>query len=229
MNLIKFENSSALDIALVNHVAERLSESINECGSASLVVSGGRTPKGFFHLLSQHSLDWRNVTVTLADERWVDPSHEASNEKLVRENLLINKAAKASFVSLKSAALTALKGESCIDKALSTMGRFTVVILGMGDDGHTASLFPGSDTLSDGLDLNSKKNCLSVTPLDAPHERMSMTLPKLLDSQEIIIHLCGANKMVVLERALAGQDRNELPVRSVLHQTEIPVSIYWSL
>jgi len=109
MNLIKFENSSALDIALVNHVAERLSESIARCGSASLVVSGGRTPKGFFHLLSQHPLDWKNVTVTLADERWVDPSNEASNEKLVRENLLINKAAKASFVSLKSAALTALE------------------------------------------------------------------------------------------------------------------------
>jgi len=109
------------------------------------------------------------------------------------------------------------------------MGRFTVVILGMGDDGHTASLFPGSDALSTGLDLNSKKNCLSVTPLDAPHERMSMTLPKLLGSQEIIIHICGANKMVVLERALAGQDRHEFPVRSVLHQTETPVSIYWSL
>ena len=99
MDLFEFENTSAQDAELVSKVVDLLSMAIEQHGSSSLVVSGGRTPKGFFHLLSQEFLDWSKVTVTLADERWVDADHKDSNEKLVQENLLINEACIARFVA----------------------------------------------------------------------------------------------------------------------------------
>ena len=228
MDLFEFENTSAQDAELVSKVVDLLSMAIEQHGSASLVVSGGRTPKGFFHLLSQEFLDWSKVTVTLADERWVDADHKDSNEKLVQENLLINEACVARFVALKNSATSAQAGETSIDQDLSAIGRFTLVILGMGDDGHTASLFPGSEALNIGLDMESGRQCLAVQPLDAPHERMSMTLPRLLDSEQIIVHISGENKGKVLAMADGGDDRFELPIRSVLQQTITPVSVYWA-
>lgn len=228
MDLFEFENTSAQDGELVSKVVDLLSMAIEQHGSASLVVSGGRTPKDFFHLLSQEFLDWSKVTVTLADERWVDADHKDSNEKLVQENLLINEACVARFVALKNSATSAQAGETSIDQDLSAIGRFTLVILGMGDDGHTASLFPGSEALNMGLDMESGRQCLAVQPLDAPHERMSMTLPRLLDSEQIIVHIRGENKGKVLAMADAGDDRFELPIRAVLQQTKTPVSVYWA-
>jgi len=228
MDLFEFENTSAQDAELVSKVVDLLSMAIEQHGSASLVVSGGRTPKDFFHLLSQELLDWSKVTVTLADERWVDADHKDSNEKLVQENLLINEAYVARFVALKNSATSAQAGETSIDQDLSAIGRFTLVILGMGDDGHTASLFPGSEALNMGLDMESGRQCLAVQPLDAPHERMSMTLPRLLDSEQIIVHIRGENKSKVLAMADAGDDRFELPIRAVLQQTKTPVSVYWA-
>ena len=228
MELKQFENTSALDMSLSAEVSARLSYAIEKQGKASLILSGGRTPMGFFHQLSQQVLDWQKVTVTLADERWVDSDHKDSNEKLVRENLLINEAHCAKFLSLKNSAETAVEGESEIEAELSNYGQFTVVILGMGDDGHTASLFPGSTALSAGLDLNSGRSCIAVTPTAAPHERMSMTLPRLLNTERLIIHISGENKQKVLDQAKAGNDAQELPIRSVLQQSQVPVTVYWA-
>jgi len=228
MELVKFDNTSVLDVALVENVVQALTADLNLRGMATLVVSGGRTPKGFFQLLSQQALNWEKVTITLADERWVNADHEASNEKLVRENLIINSACKAQFLPLKNAAVTAAEGVKELHPKLLAEGRFSVVILGMGDDGHTASLFPGSTTLEAGLDMTSGDTCLSVQPLEAPHERMSMTLPRLLNSQKIILHLSGDNKLEVLNQVLNGDDIQELPVRAVLQQSRVPVQIFWA-
>ena len=221
-NMLEFENASALDIALSEKVAAMLAVSIEEKGSASLVVSGGRTPMGFFHLLSQQVLDWSKVTVLLADERWVNADHADSNEKLVRENLLINEASQATYLALKNSAEQAVDGEAECEAALAELDTFTVLILGMGDDGHTASLFPGSEALAEG------RSCIAVTPLHAPHQRMSLTLPRLLNSQQIVIHISGASKQEVLQQAQAGDDVMELPIRSILQQQVAPLSIYWA-
>jgi 6-phosphogluconolactonase len=228
MSMLKFENTSALDAALTAKVSNLLSSAIATVGEASLVVSGGRTPVGFFHLLSQCELDWSKVTIALADERWVNADHAASNEKLVRENLLINEAHKAHYLALKTDAENALEGEAECQQRLNTIGRFTVVILGMGDDGHTASLFPGSETFERGLDMHSGADCIAVTPLDAPHQRMSMTLPRLLNTESLVIHISGASKQQVLTQANAGDDVMELPIRAILQQQQTPVSIYWA-
>ena len=228
MAMLEFENSSALDLALTEKVSGLLRAAIESEGEASLVVSGGRTPVGFFHLLSQQDLDWSKVTVILADERWVDAGHEASNEKLVRENLLINEAHRAHYLALKNSAENAVEGEAECQRQLASVGRFSVVILGMGDDGHTASLFPESEALARGLDMHSGRDCIAVTPLYAPHQRMSMTLPRLLHSREVIVHISGASKQQVLAKANAGDDVMELPIRAVLQQQLTPVSIYWA-
>ena len=170
MNMVEFENTSALDIELAEKVAALLAADIQARGKASLVVSGGRTPMGFFHLLSQQLLDWSSVTVTLADERWVDADHQDSNEKLVRENLLINEAHQAQFISLKSAAKNAVDAESECEQALASAGQFTVVILGMGDDGHTASLFPGTEALAlgSGYEFRSHSDCSNAYSGSSP-------------------------------------------------------------
>ena len=228
MNMVEFENTSALDIELAEKVAALLAADIQARGKASLVVSGGRTPMGFFHLLSQQLLDWSSVTVTLADERWVDADHQDSNEKLVRENLLINEAHQAQFISLKSAAENAVDAESECEQALASAGQFTVVILGMGDDGHTASLFPGTEALALGLDMNSGRTAIAVTPTAAPHQRMSMTLPRLLNAGQVIIHISGSSKQDVLLAAQNGDNTAELPIRAILCQQVAPLSVYWA-
>ena len=228
MNMVEFENTSALDIELAEKVAALLAADIQARGKASLVVSGGRTPMGFFHLLSQQLLDWSSVTVTLADERWVDADHQDSNEKLVRENLLINEAHQAQFISLKSAAENAVDAESECEQALASAGQFTVVILGMGDDGHTASLFPGTEALALALDMNSGRTAIAVTPTAAPHQRMSMTLPRLLNAGQVIIHISGSSKQDVLLAAQNGDNAAELPIRAILGQQVAPLSVYWA-
>jgi 6-phosphogluconolactonase len=228
MKMLEFENTSALDIELAEMVVAMLAADIESKGSASLVVSGGRTPMDFFHLLSQQSLDWSAVTVTLADERWVDNDHKDSNEKLVRENLLINEAHQAQFVSLKNFATDAVDGEAECEQALAAIDQFTLVILGMGDDGHTASLFPATEALALGLDMSSGRTAIAVTPTAAPHQRMSMTLPRLLNTQQIIIHISGAGKQDVLQAAKSGDDIAELPIRAILNQHVAPLSIYWA-
>lgn len=229
MELKQFENTFALDMSLADEVSDRLRKSIQDQGQASLVLSGGRTPMGFFHQLSQQVLNWSKVTVTLADERWVDNDHNDSNEKLVKENLLINEAYSAKFLSLKNSAETAVAGEAELEAELSKYGQFTVVILGMGDDGHTASLFPGAEALPAGLALDSGRSCIAVTPTTAPHERISMTLPRLLNTERLIVHISGQNKQKVLEQANAGDNVEELPIRAILQQTQVPATVFWAV
>jgi len=98
----------------------------------------------------------------------------------------------------------------------------------MGDDGHTASLFPGSDALAMGLDMSSGRTAIAVTPTEAPHQRMSMTLPRLLDTQQLIIHISGSSKQAVLQAAQDSDDATELPIRAILGQQVAPLSIYWA-
>ena len=222
----EFITADLLDQALVADVVATLAADIKRQGSAILVVSGGRTPLGFLQLLSHQSLDWSKVTVTLADERWVGSENADSNEKLVRDNLLVNAASAAKFVGLKNAAPTAAEGETAASELLGSLGKFSVVILGMGEDGHTASLFPSAANLARGLDLDSGQACIAMTPLHAPYERLSLTLSRLLASGRIILHLAGEKKRRVLATALAGDDVQALPVRAILRQEQTPVSIY---
>lgn len=225
----EFKDSSTLVAVLASQVAELLRAGIKERGRASLVVSGGSTPVPFFAALSELALDWKQVTITLADERWVDPAAADSNERLVRLHLLQNLAAAAHFVGLKTEAATAVQGEKeCGDRLALLPRPFDVLILGMGNDGHTASLFPQASRLGEALALDSGRLCMAITPPAAPHERMTLTLPALLQSRRIILHLVGPGKRAVYERALANGPVAEMPIRAVLGQATTPVTVFWA-
>lgn len=227
--LNKYSNSQLLIEDLVAHIVKELKKAIEKKGHASIAVSGGKTPIPLFKLLSQQDLDWHKVFITLVDDRWVADTDDASNEKLVLTYLLQNKAKLANFVGLKNSCDNPFDGAEITDKILNKIPMpFDVLILGMGEDGHTASLFPGAANLMAGLDMKSGRKVIGMTPLTAPLDRITLTLPTILDSENIYLHLVGESKMQVLEQAEQGDDINQMPIRAVLQQNRVNVIGFWT-
>jgi len=225
----RFPDALALAHALSGEIKVDLEEAIAARGAASLVVSGGRTPAKLFTQLRDEKLDWSKVWVTLADERWVDTSADASNERLVRETLLTGAAAASHFVGMKNPAPTPEQGADWATRALTRVTRpFDVVLLGMGEDGHTASLFPGSLALARALDRSAAAGCVAINALTTPHARISLNLSALLDARRVVLHIEGDSKWQVYQRARMPGAVAELPVRAVLQQKEVPVDVYWA-
>jgi len=228
LRLHVFEDRPALDEALALALEERLGEAIGARGAASLALSGGSTPRPLLTRLAQAKLPWERVSVTLVDDRWVDPQHEDSNERMVHETLLQGPAAAARFVSLHSAAAHPREAMVDIEARLRVFDTFDCLMLGMGGDGHFASLFPGTAELQEGLDPASKHACIAVDPLTAPHARMSMTLARIVDTRSLILHLTGVEKRAVFERARVDRDPGVLPIAAVLDIPAPPLEVYWA-
>ena len=170
----KFADSNSLSRNLSRQLAANLAAAIAGRGLASLVVSGGKSPIRLFELLRAENLDWSRVCVALADERWVEPSDPDSNEKLVRDVLLKESAAAARFIGLKNGAPTPDLGAVSAWETFARVPRpFDAVVLGMGDDGHTASLFPGSPNLARALNPAAVAGCVGMHSPVAPHPRLS--------------------------------------------------------
>ncbi|TDF41509.1 6-phosphogluconolactonase [Alteromonadaceae bacterium M269] len=222
-----YTSTDELNVAFAQRIVGLLNQGMTKNGRASLVLSGGRTPVGLFQQLSQQDIDWSKVDVTLADERWVEAGDDASNEKTIRAHLLKNKAAEATFYSLKTEHSDAKEGVAALTKQLESIQTpFDVLILGMGEDGHTASLFPCSEQIQQGLDLDSGKSYIAVQPTTAPHQRISLTLPALLNSQRVFLHLTGDSKKDVLDKALSQNDEAEMPIRAMLNRAD--VELIWA-
>jgi 6-phosphogluconolactonase len=228
VNEHRFPDAPALAGVLAEQIRVDLHEAVVQRDSASLVVSGGRTPLRLFEQLRSKVLQWRDVWITLADERWVDVSSDASNEHLVRQHLLLDQAAGAHFVGLKNPADTPEAGAEWATRALSRIPQpYDVVVLGMGDDGHAASLFPGSLALAKALDPAAVPGCVAIHALTAPHARMTLNLVALLCARRIVLHFEGESKWRVYQRARAAGSVVELPVRAILQQREVPVDVFW--
>ncbi|MGL4447570.1 6-phosphogluconolactonase [Shewanella sp.] len=222
-----FDTPSALEEQLASRIASQLQEAVDARGKASLVVSGGSTPLKLFELLSMKSIDWSDVYVTLADERWVDVEDPASNERLVRAHLLQNRAANAKFRGLKNMFSSAEAGVDMAAECLSHFPQpFDVVILGMGNDGHTCSWFPCCAELAEAL--STEALCLATHPTTAPHARMTLSKSAILNSRQIYLHLVGEQKLSVYRQALEHDDVNAMPIRAVLAQRKTPVDVFWS-
>ena len=219
-----FANTEALDEALAQYVEEALLEAVGSRGRASLVVSGGSTPRGFFKRLADKPLPWQKIEITLADERWVPVDDPDSNEGQLR--ILLPEQISDGFLSLRGAGDDAVAQVAILNTRLAEQPPFDVVILGMGTDGHTASLFPDAVQLSEGLDITNPKACLVVDPPQAPHQRISMSLARLLRSEQVVVHVTGAQKAEILCEAWRGNDPYRFPIAAVLHQQCTPVSIF---
>lgn len=222
-----YANNSDLVNELAQQVVEQLQVAIESRGKASLAVSGGSTPIPLFAQLSSAAIDWSKVLITLVDERWVEPNHADSNAALVRKHLLQDKASAAEFVSLKVAASTPFVGEQAVANRLRLFdGPFDVLILGMGSDGHTASLFSNSEPLQYALEPRHGEPCCGIVRADLEHPRITLTLPRILNSRQMYLHTVGKDKFDVLQRACEPGDVNELPVRAVLLQHQTPIHVY---
>lgn len=221
-----FENLPMLAAALAESVAEELRSAVRARGRASLVVCGGTTPGPFYDQLCRQFLPWNKVTVTLTDERWVPVDDEASNEGLLRRRLLVGEALDATFVPLKNAAASAELGQAAAEQALAEIARpFDVVLLGLGLDGHIASIFPGGPLVDDTSGV--RRLCAAAQPPSGPG-RLTLTLPALLDSRRAILLFTGDEKWQVYRQALGRGPVSELPVRAVLGRGREPIDVFWS-
>ena len=228
-HLNNFSSREQLDTTLAEQVSTLLQSALALKGKASIAVSGGSTPKGFFKALSEKDIDWKNVTITLADERWVDINSSDSNTRLVHEHLLQNKAAVAKFFHLK-------QGEHLCDETLAdlnlaatnTLLPLDVLILGMGEDGHTASLFPCSEQIQQGLEQGNSSALMKVEPATAPHQRITFSFAALSETNNIFLHISGDSKKQVLEHVLASTDIYAMPIRAFLQNDRITTQVYWA-
>jgi len=221
-----FADRESLAAALAKTVAGTLSAEIRATRAASLAVSGGSTPARFFEVLSAADIDWSSVNVTLIDERYVPDTSPRSNAGLVKAKLLQNAAAAAHFLPLYHS------GE--LDADLKDAEHFLttffnppdVAILGMGNDGHTASFFPDARELESLLDPASRDEIAAVHADSAGELRLTLTLSLIRRARFLALHIEGAEKLATLEKALAPG--STLPIRRVIDAATSPVEIFWA-
>ena len=224
-----FGTREDLALALAEAVAGHLNDGIAARGAASIALSGGSTPARFFAALGRRrDIDWERVTVTLVDERWVAETEPRSNAGLVNEKLLQGPAASAHFVPLYSGGTEPdAPAIARTNLQLSTVPMpFDAVILGMGNDGHTASFFPGGDTLA--AALTGEGPAIAIRAPGAVEPRVTLVLPVLLRTTGLYLHIEGEDKAATLEQAMAEGPVEAMPVRAVLRQSTTPLSVFWS-
>ena len=224
VNAHTFKNPATMAEGLAINVAAQLNQAIASQGVATLVVSGGRSPVAFFESLVKQPVDWSKVVVSLADERWVPVEHADSNAGLLKKHLLQGPAAKARFVGLYNAAATVERAALEADQGLAELPPIDVLILGMGDDGHTASLFPNSPNLNEALQLDNPRRCWAMLAPTVPHQRLSMSRSLLASAKHKVLSIQGQSKLNTLNEALGGTDVAALPIRAFLQPT---LEIYW--
>lgn len=226
-NFHEFGDRMTASEAAADWIAQAVEHTLAGQESASLVVSGGSTPVHCFAALAHTPLAWPRVSVFMSDERCVPPSHDDSNEAMVRRQLATGQAAGAEVVPIYRDGLDEVGMCEALDRRLAAEpGPFAAVLLGMGADGHFASLFPDFDRLAEGLDLSSGLRCLPVRTAASPHPRISLTMPVLVNTQELILLAFGDAKRAVIEDAAEG--RGAYPVQALFAQDRTPVRIAWA-
>jgi len=213
--------------AAADKIADQLTEGVAQRNVASLIVPGGSTPRPIFERLNAMPLNWSRIQVGLTDERWVPASHADSNENLVRRTLLRGEAKAVQFHSLYNGARRPSGGLKVTEASMLTMARpFDIVLLGMGTDGHFASLFPGIPQLNAGLDVNNSAMCLAIDTPQSGYPRISLTMSALLNAKLILIAISGRLKRTVASQALGGKATT--PIASLLAARKDDLEILWT-
>lgn len=227
MQLHNYKDSESLNTSFVEQLSSILQSAVQQRGHAYLAVSGGKTPQPLFQALAQKDdIPWEKITITLTDERFVHPAHTDSNERMVRESLLQNNAEKARFIGLWTENVKAQEAINSINQKLENIPMFDAVILGMGTDGHTASLFPCSREITRAA--LEEGAAMLIQPETAPYQRISLTRKRLLNARNIFLHIIGEGKYSVLMQALEGESPEEMPIRFFLHNSDKEVQVMYA-
>jgi 6-phosphogluconolactonase len=215
MKFIEYPDREMMMIDLANVLAGELSQFVMQHDRASFAVPGGTTPGPMFDVLCAADLDWSRVHVMLTDERWVPESSGRSNTQLLRKHLLVERAAAATYVPLYAEAAQPEDRLAELSAVLEKELPISVLLLGMGTDMHTASLFPGADRLAEAL-ADDAPVLLPMRAPDAAEPRITLTARVLQDAISRHIVITGAAKRAAIEHAQALRDPMKAPVYAVL-------------
>lgn len=224
-----FEDRDALVAALRSDIETTLKAAINARGQASWAVSGGSTPKPLFEAMQHSALDWQRIDVALVDERWVPLEHARSNEAFVAGSLMKARAASACLVGMKTDHVHARLAVSEVNRRYASVAQpFDSILLGLGPDGHIASLFPGADGLEEAFAPDAP-TCVALKAIRSDVtgdelERMSLSAAAIAKAPHVALMITGDEKRAVLEQALAG--KSDAPVARLFDIK--PFEIYWA-
>jgi len=210
-------------------IAARVVRALAGAGEKTFIATGGSSPGPVYDRLASAPLDWANITVTLSDDRWVDEASAHSNAALVRRRLLVGPASAARFLPLPTGGAFLDQDVRTAEAMVGALPPIAVALLGMGEDGHIASLFPGDPNLAQGLNPRGERLCLGapVAGLAPFVPRITLTMSALLRARAIVVMISGDTKRAMVLKA--GEDPTcDLPVAALLRQTQVPVTVVWT-
>jgi 6-phosphogluconolactonase len=219
MNFIEYPDSDMMMIDLANQIAGDLNAALLHEESVCLAVPGGTTPGPLFDVLCAADLPWDRVDVMLTDERWVPSDSDRSNTKLIRERLLVNRAAAARLLPLYMEADQPEQVLGELETMIAPELPIAVLLLGMGADMHTASLFPGAEKLSEGLAPDAPI-LMPIRATTTQETRVSLSARVLDGALRKHVVIIGAEKRAAFEKA-QGLDAIEAPIRAVLTGADV--------
>ena len=224
-----FTDKTKLELELAEEISQKLDLELKNKGEANLLVSGGSTPKKLYEILSNKKIDWKNVSIGLIDERFVATNTEESNELLIKNTLLKNKAADAKFIGLifnlndykENLNIT-------ISKHKPFYKSITCSILGMGSDGHTASLFPNFEEVYTDDSIYGDKMIINTKATSEPSKRISYTKAKILSSKHLFLYFNGKEKLDVFNSAKENKNASIRPISAFIHQNINTLNVFYS-
>ncbi|PXX13956.1 6-phosphogluconolactonase [Nitrosomonas ureae] len=215
-----YPDIESLSQGFADFAATTLKNTLTRKPQATLVVPGGSTPRHYLPALAKCQLPWDRITITLSDERWVDVNNEQSNEQLVKKYLMAHLPPNTSFIGLKTQHENPFDAVDTIHQRLDQLPSLSLTVLGLGEDGHIASLFPGINP-----DLPSNHPCVAVAPPIAPSLRVSLSLEMLAKSENIVLVVTGKNKLLLLDR-LNGHSDSGIPLTWLLQRASSPITVF---